>query len=112
MDAGPRLEETKAIVSRCPSAFLQNVANGMQSLQETSMEAIHHDDEITADCLVDQVIRRHPQTIAIFTSHGLQCVGCLISPYHTIADSAREYQVRVGPLLGELNRSLTVDRNS
>jgi hybrid cluster-associated redox disulfide protein len=124
MDAGSMLERKGVIVrvtwiwrlvnssgfgtGSCPAAFFHSVASKTQCLQETFMEASQCEAKITADCLVDQVIRRHPQTIAIFVSHGLQCAGCLISPYHTIADSAREYQVRVEPLLGELNRSLTV----
>ena len=59
---------------------------------------------ITADCLVQDVVERHPQTIAVFAQHGLQCVGCYISPYHTLNDTAREYAMNIEPLLGELNR--------
>ena len=64
---------------------------------------------ITADCLVQDVVVRHPQTIIIFSQHGLRCVGCYISPFHTIADSAREYAMALEPLLGDLNRAIAVD---
>jgi hybrid cluster-associated redox disulfide protein len=64
---------------------------------------------ITADSLVKEVVEHHPQTIAIFARHGLQCVGCYISPFHTIADSAREYALRVEPLLGDLNRAVGIE---
>jgi hybrid cluster-associated redox disulfide protein len=64
---------------------------------------------ITADSLVQQVIERHPQTILVFVRHRLQCVGCDISPFHTIADSAREHAVSIEPLLGELNQALAAD---
>jgi hybrid cluster-associated redox disulfide protein len=61
------------------------------------------DRPITAGSLVQEVIECHPQTIAVFVHHGLQCVGCDISPFHTIADTAREYALALEPLLGDLN---------
>jgi hybrid cluster-associated redox disulfide protein len=63
-------------------------------------------NSITADTLVWQVFERHPQTIIIFAHHGLQCVGCYISHLHTIADSAREHAIALGPLLGDLNQAI------
>ncbi len=61
---------------------------------------------ITADCLVQHLVERHPQAIAILMRHGLQCAGCYISPFHTIADSAREYALALEPLLDDLNRAI------
>jgi hybrid cluster-associated redox disulfide protein len=60
---------------------------------------------ITADSLVQDVVLRHPEAIAIFVQHGLQCPGCHISPFHTLADTAREYAVAIDPLLRDLNRA-------
>ena len=64
-------------------------------------------ERITASCLVQEVVERHPQTVVIFTRYGLNCVGCAISPFHTIADSAREYALAVEFLLGDLNRAIS-----
>jgi hybrid cluster-associated redox disulfide protein len=61
---------------------------------------------ITADCLVEEIVERHPQTILVFARHGLQCVGCYMSPFHTIADSAREYAMALEPLLLDLNQAV------
>jgi hybrid cluster-associated redox disulfide protein len=69
--------------------------NGMQSGRR-----------ITADSLVHDIVEDHPQTIVVFAHHGLNCVGCYISPFHTIADSAREYALDVEPLLVDLNRAV------
>ena len=66
-------------------------------------------ERITADSLVQDVVRRYPQTISVFGLHGLHCVGCCISPFHTIADSAREYCVSIEPLLGDLNRAVIAE---
>lgn len=61
---------------------------------------------ITADSLVQDVVEYYPRTIAIFARHGLQCVGCYISPFHTVADSAREYEMALEHLLGDLNQAV------
>lgn len=70
------------------------------------MNITHVSERITADSIVQGIIERHPQTIAIFARHGLQCVGCYISPFHTIADSAREHAMSVEPLLDDLNQAV------
>lgn len=62
---------------------------------------------ITADCLVQDVVEHHPQTILIFARHGLQCVGCYVSPFHTVADSAREHTMAIELLLNDLNQAIT-----
>jgi hybrid cluster-associated redox disulfide protein len=73
------------------------------------MYATHTLEAITADCLVQDVVERHPQTIVVFNQHGLQCVGCYISPFHTIADTAREYCLDLEPLLSHLNQAITIE---
>jgi hybrid cluster-associated redox disulfide protein len=64
---------------------------------------------ITADCLMRDVVERHPQAIAVLMRHGLQCAGCTISPFHTIADTAREYALAVDLLLSDLNRAIPAE---
>jgi hybrid cluster-associated redox disulfide protein len=74
------------------------------------MYATHSLELITADCLVQEVVERHPQTIVVFNGHGLQCVGCYISPFHTIADTAREYSLALEPLLFHLNQAIAAEK--
>jgi hybrid cluster-associated redox disulfide protein len=64
---------------------------------------------ITSNCLVQEVVERHPQTIVTFNRHGLQCVGCYISPFHTIADTAREYSLDLETLLLHLNQAIAAE---
>jgi len=73
------------------------------------MNGIRPCAQITGDCLVQDIVERHPQTITIFTRHGLRCAGCYISPFHTIADSAREYALHLEPLLGDLNQAIVTE---
>jgi hybrid cluster-associated redox disulfide protein len=72
------------------------------------MEIKRTTEAIGADCIVQGVIERHPQTIVTFARHGLQCVGCYIAPFHTIADSAREHTIPLEILLTDLNQALVV----
>jgi hybrid cluster-associated redox disulfide protein len=74
-------------------------------MRETRLER-----EIGADHLVQAIVEDHPQVVLIFARHGLQCAGCYISPYHTIADSAREYGIPLEPLLEDLNGLAATER--
>ncbi|HFD39109.1 MAG TPA: DUF1858 domain-containing protein [Anaerolineae bacterium] len=69
-------------------------------------------ERIQADSLVQSVVERYPQTIAIFNRHGLQCAGCYIAPFHTVADTAREYAMPLESLLRDLNQVLTVPQTA
>ena len=63
-------------------------------------------ESITGDSIIQGVIERYPQIIPVFARHGLQCVGCYISPFHTITDCAREHAMTLEPLLDDLNRAV------
>ena len=63
--------------------------------------------EIRADSLVQDIFKQHPLTIDVFIRNGLHCVGCCVSPFHTVADTAREYALALEPLLADLNRAVT-----
>jgi hybrid cluster-associated redox disulfide protein len=61
---------------------------------------------VTATCRVQEVVERHPGTVIILNRHGMHCAGCYISPYHTIADCAREYAIPLDSLLTDLNQAV------
>ncbi|MFC2036500.1 DUF1858 domain-containing protein [Chloroflexota bacterium] len=74
---------------------------------ERAMDAMQVTTRITADCLVWEIVEYHPQTTRVFVRHGLHCVGCSLSPFHTVADCAREHEVQLGPVLDDLNRAIS-----
>jgi len=43
------------------------------------------------DLPLSELMSRWPETIAVFNRHKMLCVGCLISPFHTIVDACAEY---------------------
>ncbi len=58
---------------------------------------------IVRDLTVDEVMRRWPQTMPVFVKLKLNCVGCDMAPFETIADVANTYGLGLDMLLGELN---------
>ena len=43
-----------------------------------------------------------PATIPVFVRHRMLCVGCLVSPFHTVADACAEYDLDETIFLNEL----------
>jgi hybrid cluster-associated redox disulfide protein len=78
---------------------------------EVEMRENRLEQKIRADHLVQAIVQDYPQTVLIFAHHGLHCPGCYISPFHTIADSARAYDIPLEPLLRDLNRAVAADRS-
>jgi len=43
------------------------------------------------DWSVGEIMAEWPQTIRVFLDSGLHCVGCPISPFHSLAEAAAEH---------------------
>jgi hybrid cluster-associated redox disulfide protein len=43
-----------------------------------------------------------PQTITVFLRHGMLCVGCLVSPLHTVPDACAAYHLDEDRFVREL----------
>ena len=50
-----------------------------------------------------------PQTIPVFLRHKMLCVGCLVGPFHTVADACTEYGLDEDEFLAELMHSAGLD---
>jgi hybrid cluster-associated redox disulfide protein len=48
---------------------------------------------IRSDDLVDDVMRRSPETIGVFLQFRMRCVGCPIGCFHTVEDACREHDI-------------------
>ncbi len=49
-----------------------------------------------------------PGTIPVFIRHKMLCVGCLISPFHTIVEACAEYDLDEAEFLAELRQAAGV----
>ncbi|WP_306152402.1 DUF1858 domain-containing protein [Roseovarius sp. MMSF_3281] len=57
------------------------------------------------DLPLEDLMREWPQTISVFMRHRMLCVGCLVSPFHTVTDACAEYQLDEELFLAELMRA-------
>ena len=55
-----------------------------------------------SDTLVDEIMRRWPATIRVFTRRGMLCVGCPIGPFHTLGEACAEHGLDERAVRGEL----------
>lgn len=49
-----------------------------------------------------------PNTRAVFFHHHMLCVGCLVTPFHTVTDACHEYELDVDSFYDELTATLNL----
>ena len=59
---------------------------------------------ITKDMTIEEVVRNYPETIKVFHSHGLHCIGCFVAAYENIEQGATAHGIAVEPLIHDLNQ--------
>ena len=62
---------------------------------------------ITKDMTIGDVVRKYPEAAEVFTSFGLHCVGCHVSPFETIEQGARGHgldDAAINKMVGEANK--------
>lgn len=63
-----------------------------------------HDPMIDVSMLVDDVMRHYPATIRAFLDRRMNCPGCPIACFHTVADACREHGVVAEDFLSDLRQ--------
>lgn len=61
---------------------------------------------ITRDMIIADIIRQHPETLAVFKRYNLDCYECQIADLETLEHGAGVHKVSIDQLLDALNRSL------
>ena len=56
--------------------------------------------------LLSDILACWPQTIPVFIRHRMLCVGCVITPYHTVEDACREHNVSETAFRSDLRRAI------
>ncbi|HEY6006695.1 MAG TPA: DUF1858 domain-containing protein [Geobacteraceae bacterium] len=59
---------------------------------------------------IGEIIRRFPQTRAVFERHGLDCYECQIADYEELEHGAGVHRVDVDALVRELNAVISEPR--
>ena len=63
---------------------------------------------ITASMTIEEVIRKHPETIAVFRKYGLDCMECQIAAFEEVGHGAGVHAIDLPALLEELNRAASL----
>jgi hybrid cluster-associated redox disulfide protein len=53
---------------------------------------------------IEEILRKYPQTAAVFRKFGLDCMECQIAAFEKVEHGAGVHRVNVEVLLKELNR--------
>lgn len=59
---------------------------------------------ITRTMMIEEVVKRYPQTVSVFERFGLRCSSCSVSAFEYIEEGARSHNIDLDVLLDELNR--------
>lgn len=59
---------------------------------------------ITKEMTIGQVLRLYPQTISVFLSMGMHCLGCPSSQMESLEGAALVHGRKIDELLEELNK--------
>jgi hybrid cluster-associated redox disulfide protein len=55
---------------------------------------------------IEEIVKKYPETIAIFERHGLGCLGCQAALFESIEQGAEVHGVDVDGLIADLNREI------
>jgi hybrid cluster-associated redox disulfide protein len=60
---------------------------------------------ITADMKIGDVLKEYPESLKVFLSHGLMCVGCAVARFENIRQGATAHGINVDALIKDLNEA-------
>lgn len=58
--------------------------------------------ELSGETVLDDLVTRYPSTAGVFIRRRMQCVGCEVARFETLASACQIYGQALGPLLEEL----------
>lgn len=65
---------------------------------------------ITKDMTILEVVSKYPETVKIFSKHGLGCIGCQAAQFENIEQGALVHGIDVPALLNDLNEFIKTER--
>lgn len=61
---------------------------------------------------VAEVMSRWPATVGVFLSHRMHCIGCPISPFHTLVEAAKEHELSLEDLMDAVTAEIDSSPNA
>ena len=62
---------------------------------------------ITAEMTIGEVLKEYPESLKVFLTHGLMCVGCAVARFENIRQGATAHGINVDALIKDLNEAAT-----
>jgi len=59
---------------------------------------------------IEDVLRKYPQTVAVFQGFGVDCAECQLSEYEDVEHGAKVHNIDLDLMLKRLNDSLKTER--
>lgn len=60
--------------------------------------------EISKEMGIIEVVQKYPQTVDVFRSHGMGCLGCAAARFENIGQGAAAHGIDVDALIKDLNK--------
>lgn len=57
---------------------------------------------------MDILMAENPQTVSVLLKYKMHCVGCLLAPFHSVADAAMEHGINEDDLIAALRNVSTL----
>ena len=64
---------------------------------------------ITKEMAIGEIVQTYPETVRVFLSHGLMCLGCAAARFENLEQGATAHGIDVEALLRDLNAAVSVD---
>ncbi len=61
------------------------------------------------DLTLSDVMAEWPETVSVFLRHRMLCIGCLITPFHTVSDACAEHGIDEARFRAELRAAIGGD---
>ncbi len=61
---------------------------------------------ITKDMNIMEVVKKYPQTVAVFQKYRMGCIGCMAAQYEKISDIAVVHGVDLEAFVKDLNEAV------
>lgn len=58
--------------------------------------------EVSLEMTMDDIMSKSPEVISVLLKNKMHCVGCLLTPFHTIIDAAVEHEIDEDALIAQL----------
>ena len=75
------------------------------------MEPTPMSDTPEVDHSIDEILRRWPGAARALIRRGMACVGCVMAPFETIRDVARNYGIDEAALLRQMRSAARKQRS-